>query len=125
MLSAIVGAALVVASIYIFALAMLAFRNPTGPAWREKYLVLETLACVIVSLFFFGLALLLEFALRFAPPINLALAAAILVLLWPLTKLIWASVGVQAKVLRFKASAGQAQPVSPAAKAAETVRGAV
>ena len=113
MLVVIVGATLVVASIVLFAWAIPAFRNPAGPAWRERYLVLELLACVIVGTFFFGLALLIEFALRFAAPVNWALSAAILVGLWPLTLLVWRVMRVKAKVAAFEAAAPKVPTARP------------
>jgi small-conductance mechanosensitive channel len=114
-MSAIIGTALVAASLIGFAWAILAFRDPAGPAWREKYLVLEALACLIVGTFFFGLALLFQFTLQFAPPLNFALSIGVFALIWAMLVAIWRVMGVRAKVAEFERARAGAPKVPPAA----------
>ena len=109
-MSAIIGTALVAASLAGFAWATLVFRNPAGSAWREKYLVLEGLACLIVGAFFFGIALQFAFALQFDPPLSWAFCAGVVVLLWAMFAVIWRTMGVRAKVARFEAARAETRP---------------
>lgn len=98
----IAGAALVVAAIFLFAWAIVAFRDPNGPAWREKYLVLESLACLIVGIFAFGLALQFKFALQFEGALAWGLSIGVFVLLAVVYWAVWKVMGVAAKVAAFE-----------------------
>ena len=100
-MSAIIGTALVAASIVLFAWTTLVFRNPAGPPWREVIFFLEGLACLIVGLLFVGGALLLQFALQFGWPANLASGVAIVVLAPAAFVAAWRAVGVSARLARF------------------------
>lgn len=113
----LLGAVFVLVSILLFAWAVLAFRNPHGPAWRNRYLVLEAAACAIVALFVFGLAMQLKFALDFPGAMGGALSAAALVFALAAYFVVWRWLGVPAKLAQFDAAeAAMTAAAPPAAK---------
>ena len=100
---ALTGIFLVVASVFLFAWSILVFRDPAGPAWRQTSLVLELLACAIVSIFSFGLALQLQFAVQFEGPTagiaSISVIALTAVIFWA----VWRVMGITEKVSKFDA----------------------
>lgn len=100
-MSAIVGLLLVVASITLFAWAVLLFRDPDGPEWRNRYLVLETVACLVVGGFVFGLAMQIQYVLQLPGAVGAGLAIGALAFAVAAYFVIWRLFGVNAKVGRF------------------------
>ena len=98
---AVVGLLLVIASIALFAWAVVVYRNPTGPAWRDAYLLLESIVCTIVGFFLVGMGLQIEAALQYPGSLGLALALAAFVVAGVAYFAIWRLSGVAAKVARF------------------------
>lgn len=109
---AILGILLVLASILIFAWAIVAFRRPDGPVWRERYLVLESLACAIVGIFVFGMAMQFRFALEFEGPVSWVLCAAVLAFPPFAYRLIWRRLHIDATLASFEAAEGAAKPAN-------------
>jgi hypothetical protein len=100
-MSAFVGLLLVIASIALFAWAVLLFRDPHGPAWRDRYLVLETVACLIVGGFVFGLAMQIQYALQFPGLPGAAMTLGAIAIAVIAYFVVWRLFGVAAKVSRF------------------------
>lgn len=101
-----IGTVLVLFAIVLFGWSIVAFRSPDGAGWRNKYLALESVACVIVAALTFGLALQLQYALRAEGVARLALTIGVFVFLAVAYVVIWRVMGVNSKLARFEATAG-------------------
>jgi len=101
---AVVGLLLVIASIALFAWSVVVFRNPSGPAWRDAYLLLEAIVLAIVGLFLVGMGLQIEAALQYPGSLGLGLALGVLAVAAVAYFAIWRLSGVAAKVARFEAA---------------------
>lgn len=110
-MSALVGLLLVIASITLFAWAVLVFRDPEGPAWRDRYLVLESAACLIVGGFVFGLAMQIQYALQFPGALGAGLTVGALAVAVVAFFVIWRLLGVSAKIGRFDGA--ESAPLKP------------